>query len=318
MFGDPRLFPWRHAPITCQSEHSCHPLRFTVTARARGSGEMKADFRLRGDSRRGKHRAARSRSLRRPANAGRGLQAYRRTLRNVVTTAAASFVLGGLLTGAASSLSAAATSTVPSPVLGGWQLNGTAALNTTASPPNLELTPATNWVTGSAFYPTPVAGAGITASFDVFLGSGSGADGMTFTLADASVTKPTALGVTGGGEGFSVTTGAAGITVTMDGTQVLTSAMTLPSQVLVGFTAATGGFNDIHQVQNVSISTGPPPPVPAVTGVSPSAGPASGGTSVTLTGTGFTGATAVQFGGTAATSFTVNSDISITAVSPAA
>ena len=30
---------------------------------------------------------------------------------------------------------------------------------------------------------------------------------MTFTLADASVTKPTALGVNGGGEGFAGITG---------------------------------------------------------------------------------------------------------------
>ena len=96
--------------------------------------------------------------------------------------------------------------TIPSPVAGGWQLNGTAVLNTTASPANLQLTPATNWQSGSAFYPTPVAGAGITASFDMFIGSSnsnSGADGLTFTLADASVTKPTALGDNGGGEGFS-------------------------------------------------------------------------------------------------------------------
>ena len=36
---------------------------------------------------------------------------------------------------------------------------------------------------------------------------------MTFTLADASVTKPTALGVNGGGEGFS---GITGIAVSFD------------------------------------------------------------------------------------------------------
>ncbi len=50
----------------------------------------------------------------------------------------------------------------------------------------------------------------------------------------------------------------------------------------------------------------------------PKTGPAAGGTSVTITGKGFTGATAVAFGATNAAKFTVNSSTSITAVSPAA
>ncbi|MEU0057576.1 IPT/TIG domain-containing protein [Streptomyces sp. NPDC006334] len=55
---------------------------------------------------------------------------------------------------------------------------------------------------------------------------------------------------------------------------------------------------------------------PVVSSVSPSQGPASGGTTVTVTGTGFTGATAVRFGTKLATSFTVNSGTQITAVAP--
>ena len=269
---------------------------------------------------------------------------------------------------------AAATFSVPSPVAGGWQLNGSAVLNTGASPPNLQLTPATNNEAGSAFYPTAIPGVGISAAFDVFIGSGDGADGLTFTLANASDTQPTALGVSGGGEGFSgitgiavsldtwqnsvnpsnnfigiangpvsgvadelnyvttntsipairntvhtivVTTTSTGITVTMDGTQVLTYATTLPPDVLVGFTGGTGGVDDIHQVQNVTITSNAPSPAPTVSAVSPTSGPSTGGTSVTVTGTGFTGASAVQFGTTAATSFTVNSATSITATSPA-
>ncbi|MEV6183324.1 IPT/TIG domain-containing protein [Streptomyces sp. NPDC052015] len=56
--------------------------------------------------------------------------------------------------------------------------------------------------------------------------------------------------------------------------------------------------------------------LPSVTGLSPSQGPVAGGTTVTLTGTNLTGATAVRFDGVAATSFTVNSSTQITAVSP--
>ncbi len=56
---------------------------------------------------------------------------------------------------------------------------------------------------------------------------------------------------------------------------------------------------------------------PTVTGLSPSSGPAAGGTSVTITGTGFTGATAVDFGTTAATDVVVVNDTTITADSPA-
>ena len=41
-------------------------------------------------------------------------------------------------------------------------------------------------------------------------------------------------------------------------------------------------------------------PAPRLTGISASSGPATGGTSMTITGTGFTGVTAVRFGSTAA------------------
>jgi IPT/TIG domain len=56
-------------------------------------------------------------------------------------------------------------------------------------------------------------------------------------------------------------------------------------------------------------------PRPRVTGISPAIGPAAGGTSVTIFGDGFSAATNVYFGTTAAASKTINSDNSITAVS---
>src|SRR4029079_15677393 len=56
---------------------------------------------------------------------------------------------------------------------------------------------------------------------------------------------------------------------------------------------------------------------PVVASVSPANGPISGSTSVILTGTDFSGASAVSFGGTPATSFSVDSPTQITAVAPA-
>lgn len=61
-------------------------------------------------------------------------------------------------------------------------------------------------------------------------------------------------------------------------------------------------------------TTGPP----TVTGINPTAGPITGGTTVTITGQGFCNfPVSASFGGTVATGFTVNSDTSATAVSPA-
>ncbi|WP_446744587.1 IPT/TIG domain-containing protein [Silvibacterium acidisoli] len=56
---------------------------------------------------------------------------------------------------------------------------------------------------------------------------------------------------------------------------------------------------------------------PTVTGIGPATGPTAGGTVVTIVGTNFTGATAVNFGTVPATSFVVNSAGNITATSPA-
>jgi len=62
------------------------------------------------------------------------------------------------------------------------------------------------------------------------------------------------------------------------------------------------------------------PAAPTVSKISPAYGPIAGGTSVTINGIGFTGATAVKFGSTPATSFTAgtaDADSQIIAVAPA-
>jgi hypothetical protein len=80
----------------------------------------------------------------------------------------------------------------------------------------------------------------------------------------------------------------------------------------------TAGANGTSQGAVVDAGV-PAPPVaaPAVTAVSPATGPASGGTTVTINGTGFTGTTKVSFGAHAGTGVTVVSATEITAVSPA-
>lgn len=73
----------------------------------------------------------------------------------------------------------------------------------------------------------------------------------------------------------------------------------------------TGGNSATSAADRITIY-----PAPAVTGVAPGSGLSSGGESITITGSGFTGATGVRFGSTAATSFIVDSYNQIRATSP--
>lgn len=200
------------------------------------------------------------------------------------------------------------SSTIPSPVLGGWKLNGTALI----SGSSLELTPATGTLkAGSAFWPTAVDPRAMRVDFDAYIGGGTGADGMTFAIQNAAATgaSPSKLGVRGGGLGFSgipgiatalveyknsvapsnnfagisdgpvsststdllhwiatanlvpklqnqthhitVTTAAGTLTIAVDGTQVLSRAVTLPTSAYVGFTAGDGSLTNRHAVSNV-------------------------------------------------------------------
>ena len=81
------------------------------------------------------------------------------------------------------------------------------------------------------------------------------------------------------------------------------------------------GLNWVQIVADYGIIKGggvlpPAPATPTVTSISPATGPATGGTTVTITGSGFTGASQVLFGGVAAT-FTVEDDTGISAIAPA-
>jgi hypothetical protein len=63
---------------------------------------------------------------------------------------------------------------------------------------------------------------------------------------------------------------------------------------------------------SVTVTIGPR----QVDGVNPATGPVAGGTVVTITGLGFTGATGVLFGPSAGAAFSVNSDTRITVTTP--
>ena len=91
----------------------------------------------------------------------------------------------------------------------------------------------------------------------------------------------------------------------------------MPKQLLMGLRPVVAAASILAAVLLSLAMAGPAWAVtPAVSKLEPHEGPAAGGTSVTIVGTGFTGATAVKFGTSAASSFTVNSESLITAVSP--
>ncbi|RLJ76607.1 beta strand repeat-containing protein, partial [Pedobacter alluvionis] len=110
--------------------------------------------------------------------------------------------------------------------------------------------------------------------------------------------------------GFS----GSGTTYTFNATPTANGAVTINVAANIAQDDAGNGNTAASQF---SITYGQAVAAPTVTALSPTSGPTSGGTSVTITGTDFSGATAVTFGATAATGFTVNSATQITATSPA-
>ena len=75
--------------------------------------------------------------------------------------------------------------------------------------------------------------------------------------------------------------------------------------------------SDGAQLTGIVADFNVPPAIPLVTGVNPATGDPAGGTTVTIAGSGFTGATDVGFGSTNAAAMIVDSDAQITATSPA-
>lgn len=133
--------------------------------------------------------------------------------------------------------------------------------------------------------------------------SGPTAGGTTVTITGTGFTGTTAVSF-GGTAATSFTVNSA--------TQITATTPARSAGTVFVTVTATSGTSAPTTASRFTYGN-----LPAITALNPSTGPTSGGTTVVITGSGFTGATAVTFGGTAATSFTVNSDTQITAVSPA-
>lgn len=129
---------------------------------------------------------------------------------------------------------------------------------------------------------------------------GSGIPGTKVTITGTGFTNASAVKFGGKAAAFTVLSDSQISATTPAGTGTVDVRVTTP-----------GGTSPAVSADRFSYTR-----APQVTAVTPSAGPLAGGTKVTITGTGFTGATAVHFG-TKSAKFTVGSATSITATAPA-
>ena len=105
--------------------------------------------------------------------------------------------------------------------------------------------------------------------------------------------------------------GLAATTINVVNSTTITCITPAHSSGEVGIIVTTGGGPSSEFSSFTYITS------PNITGISPLTGSTAGGTSVTITGTSFTGATLVTFGGVAATSLSIVDSTTITCITPA-
>jgi len=191
---------------------------------------------------------------------------------------------------------------------------GTAATSFTVDSP-LQITATT---------PAHAAGA-VNVAITTAGGTATGIGEYTYVVPVPTFTNiASASGPIAGGTSVIITgTGFTGATsVTFDGIAATSFTVNNSAQIIAITPAHAAGAVDLVITTAGGAATGIAAytyvaPVPTFTSITPASGFVTGGTSVIITGTGFTGATSVTFGGTAATSFTVDSPLQITATTPA-
>jgi hypothetical protein len=170
--------------------------------------------------------------------------------------------------------------------------------------------------------------AGTAGVVDVILTTPSGsttATGQFTYLAIPTITNVSPFyGPLGGGTTIVITgTKLTGATVvTVGGSAVNSFTVDSSTQISAVVTAGSVGAKDVR-VQTLDGSATKTDgftyfSAPTITALSVISGPTTGGTSVVITGTNFSGTTAVTFGGVNATAFTLDSATSITATTPTA
>jgi hypothetical protein len=196
-------------------------------------------------------------------------------------------------------------------------------------------TAATNVVVVSATEITATSPAGSAGAVTVTVTSGgqngSLNSGFTYVVPPTVTSVSPNSGSTGGGTAVTImgTNFVAGATVTFgagrqggDGSASATNVVIVsPTQITC--TTPTGNAGTVNVAVTVNGEIGTLTngftyiTVPTVSSVSPSSGPAAGGTAVTIAGTNFATGATVAFGSAAATNAVVVSSTSITAITPA-
>ncbi len=179
-----------------------------------------------------------------------------------------------------------------------------------------------NSTTITATTPSGTAGARDVAVTTVG-GTGTGTGLFTYIAAPTVTNISPDYGATTGSTSVTITgtnlTGATSVTI---GGASATGVSVVNSTTITATTpAGTAGARDVAVTTVGGTGTGTGIftyiAAPTVTGISPSSGPTTGGDSVTITGTSFTGTTSVTIGGSAATGVAVVNDTTITATTPA-